>query len=255
MTTEATQPLTLDEYAKFVKLHKNTVARLAQQGKIPQAFKIGNQWRFSPDAIPLGAPRAKSGASNGESDGITRARQAAELAEQELREAKAKKERAELEGTLLKGEELARKEAELLGLAQQIERDGVILDDREQSLNAREARIKTVEQGLSASASDTQLKKLDDREKAIDQKTIKLNELQATAKAEQNKLATRQASLDTRAREPDERESKIAQDKQRLNQDVGYLSSVVNTLHTGGGRQKKDAIKEFESHQWLTIKA
>ncbi|RKY28140.1 MAG: DNA-binding protein [Candidatus Omnitrophota bacterium] len=36
---------TVEELAKYLKLHKYTVRRLARTGKIP-SFKAGGQWRF-----------------------------------------------------------------------------------------------------------------------------------------------------------------------------------------------------------------
>ncbi|KKL70111.1 hypothetical protein LCGC14_2108170 [marine sediment metagenome] len=38
--------LTLDEAAAFLRLHRNTLRKLAQDGKVP-ARKYGAQWRFS----------------------------------------------------------------------------------------------------------------------------------------------------------------------------------------------------------------
>ena len=38
--------LTVEEVAEFLKVSRDTVYRLTQQGKIP-ATKVGNQWRFT----------------------------------------------------------------------------------------------------------------------------------------------------------------------------------------------------------------
>ena len=40
------EALTVDELAEFLKVSRDTVYRLTQQGKIP-GTKVGNQWRFS----------------------------------------------------------------------------------------------------------------------------------------------------------------------------------------------------------------
>ena len=37
--------MNIDEAAKYLDLHVNTVYKLAQSGKIP-CTKLGNQWRF-----------------------------------------------------------------------------------------------------------------------------------------------------------------------------------------------------------------
>jgi len=37
--------MTLEEVAKYLRLHRSTVYRLAREGLIP-GFKVGNQWRF-----------------------------------------------------------------------------------------------------------------------------------------------------------------------------------------------------------------
>lgn len=41
-----TDVLTLDEAAAFLRLHRNTLRKLAQDGKVP-VRKYGAQWRFS----------------------------------------------------------------------------------------------------------------------------------------------------------------------------------------------------------------
>ena len=65
--------LTIDELASFLKLKRQTIYRLAQQGKLPGA-KIGKEWRFRKSIIEewleqnLGSPRASVGtSSNGDS--------------------------------------------------------------------------------------------------------------------------------------------------------------------------------------------
>ena len=49
---EETRPtiMTLDEVAKYLRIHKSTVYRMTKEGKIP-AIKIGNQWRFKKNKI------------------------------------------------------------------------------------------------------------------------------------------------------------------------------------------------------------
>ena len=42
--------MTLDEVAKYLRIHKSTVYRMTKEGKIP-AIKIGNQWRFKKNKI------------------------------------------------------------------------------------------------------------------------------------------------------------------------------------------------------------
>ena len=39
------ETFTVEELAKYLKLHEFTIRRLAREGKIP-AFKAGGQWRF-----------------------------------------------------------------------------------------------------------------------------------------------------------------------------------------------------------------
>ena len=45
-----TEVMTLREVASFLKVHPNTIYRLARSGKLP-AFKIGTDWRFHRAAI------------------------------------------------------------------------------------------------------------------------------------------------------------------------------------------------------------
>jgi excisionase family DNA binding protein len=42
--------MTIEEVAKYLRLHKSTVYRMVRDGQIP-ASKIGNQWRFRKDVI------------------------------------------------------------------------------------------------------------------------------------------------------------------------------------------------------------
>ena len=42
--------MTIDEAAKYLRIHKSTIYRLAKNGQIP-ASKVGNKWRFRKDVI------------------------------------------------------------------------------------------------------------------------------------------------------------------------------------------------------------
>jgi len=42
--------MTIEELAKYLRLHKSTVYRMVRDAQIP-ASKIGNQWRFRKDVI------------------------------------------------------------------------------------------------------------------------------------------------------------------------------------------------------------
>ena len=44
--------LSVEEVAKKFGINPTTVYRLAQRGALP-AFKIGNQWRFSPEMLEV----------------------------------------------------------------------------------------------------------------------------------------------------------------------------------------------------------
>lgn len=46
------ETFTVEELAKYLKLHEFTVRRLAREGKIP-SFKAGGQWRFRKDQIDV----------------------------------------------------------------------------------------------------------------------------------------------------------------------------------------------------------
>lgn len=39
------ETFTVEELARYLKLHEYTIRRLAREGKIP-SFKAGGQWRF-----------------------------------------------------------------------------------------------------------------------------------------------------------------------------------------------------------------
>ena len=42
--------MTIDEVAKYLRIHKSTIYRLAKNRRIP-ASKVGNKWRFRKDVI------------------------------------------------------------------------------------------------------------------------------------------------------------------------------------------------------------
>jgi excisionase family DNA binding protein len=42
--------MTIDEVAKYLRIHRSTVYRLAKSKRIP-ASKVGNKWRFRKDVI------------------------------------------------------------------------------------------------------------------------------------------------------------------------------------------------------------
>lgn len=42
--------MTLEEVARYLRLHRSTVYRLAGEGLIP-GFKVGNQWRFAKERV------------------------------------------------------------------------------------------------------------------------------------------------------------------------------------------------------------
>ncbi|MBZ0159041.1 helix-turn-helix domain-containing protein [Candidatus Methylomirabilis sp.] len=42
--------MTLEEVARFLRLNKSTVYRMAREGTLP-AWKLGNVWRFKKEAI------------------------------------------------------------------------------------------------------------------------------------------------------------------------------------------------------------
>ncbi len=42
--------MTIDEVAKYLRIHKSTIYRMVREGLIP-ASKVGNRWRFRKDVI------------------------------------------------------------------------------------------------------------------------------------------------------------------------------------------------------------
>ena len=59
--------LTLQQVADYLKVHPNTVYRLARRGKLP-AFKIGSDWRFNRESVDrwrLAQERAATGEPRG----------------------------------------------------------------------------------------------------------------------------------------------------------------------------------------------
>lgn len=42
--------MTVDEVAKYLRMHEMTIYRMAAEGRLP-AYKVGNRWRFKKDRI------------------------------------------------------------------------------------------------------------------------------------------------------------------------------------------------------------
>jgi len=42
--------MTLEEVAKYLRVHPSTIYRLVKRGKLP-AFKVGSDWRFNLESI------------------------------------------------------------------------------------------------------------------------------------------------------------------------------------------------------------
>ena len=55
---ELAEAYTVEEIAKYLKLHPYTIRRLARESKIP-AFRVGGQWRFRKDEINVWSSNKK----------------------------------------------------------------------------------------------------------------------------------------------------------------------------------------------------
>jgi excisionase family DNA binding protein len=42
--------MTVNELAKYLRLHEQTVYKMAKEGRLP-AYKVGNRWRFKKDTV------------------------------------------------------------------------------------------------------------------------------------------------------------------------------------------------------------
>ena len=62
-----TEVMTLREVASFLKVHPNTIYRLARSGEIP-AFKMGTDWRFHRVAIEQWARSRETGDESAETE-------------------------------------------------------------------------------------------------------------------------------------------------------------------------------------------
>ncbi|MCJ7655906.1 MAG: helix-turn-helix domain-containing protein [Dehalococcoidia bacterium] len=54
--------MTIDEVAKYLRIHKSTIYRLAKDRRIP-ASKVGNKWRFRKDVIDRWLSRRENSSS------------------------------------------------------------------------------------------------------------------------------------------------------------------------------------------------
>ena len=59
MTNESDIVMTVEETAKYLKVPRSTVYKLAQEGRIP-CQKVGRHWRFKRDSINRWLERTES---------------------------------------------------------------------------------------------------------------------------------------------------------------------------------------------------
>lgn len=50
MTDRRPTIMTVDELAKYLRMHKQTIYRMALEGRLP-AYRVGNRWRFRKELI------------------------------------------------------------------------------------------------------------------------------------------------------------------------------------------------------------
>jgi excisionase family DNA binding protein len=54
--------MTVSELAKYLRLHEQTVYKMAKEGRLP-AYKVGNRWRFEKSTIDIWLREQRNGAS------------------------------------------------------------------------------------------------------------------------------------------------------------------------------------------------
>ncbi len=50
MTDRRPTIMTVDELARYLRMHKQTIYRMSVDGRLP-AYKVGNRWRFKKERI------------------------------------------------------------------------------------------------------------------------------------------------------------------------------------------------------------
>lgn len=54
--------MTVSELAKYLRLHEQTVYKMAKEGRLP-AYKVGNRWRFEKSTIDIWLREQRNGSS------------------------------------------------------------------------------------------------------------------------------------------------------------------------------------------------
>jgi excisionase family DNA binding protein len=70
MSDQASQVLTIEELATYLRIPKSTIYKLVREGKIPSQ-KIGRHWRFRKGAIDLWLEETNKPGSEGNQYGGT----------------------------------------------------------------------------------------------------------------------------------------------------------------------------------------
>ncbi|MCK4304891.1 MAG: helix-turn-helix domain-containing protein [Candidatus Eisenbacteria sp.] len=68
MNSDATDILTIGELAKYLKIPKSTLYKLAQEGRLP-GQKVGRHWRFRRQAIDRWLERPRTVVSHNHANG------------------------------------------------------------------------------------------------------------------------------------------------------------------------------------------
>ena len=254
-STDLTQKpfLTIKEYCELYGVGDAYVRELIKKKRLPGVILMGRGYKIPRDAIPVDSavtPTIKTPATPEDEE---RAKKLKELEETELeiRVLEAKKKKAELEGTLLKGEELTKRKTEIAEMVTEAESRLSLADDRERQLNEREARLATAQRTPTAETSEA-LKQLAENQRAFDEDVKAFDKRAAKTTA---KLDDRETKLQAREKAAEERgdalavqEKKNAQRTQGLESDVQFLLKIVNALEEWRQGHRERALRELHDY-------
>lgn len=253
--------LTLTEYCKYYNVGDDLVRRLIKNNQLPGVLRIGGRYKIPRDSVPPDAVMApgKATPASPEDEEMTKKRKELEQAEFDVRLLKTKREKAELEGTLLKGEELAKRETEIAEMQAEAERKLALADDRERQLNEQEARLGTA-QGQDATALAEEKRRLTEWDQILEERAKELQKQESANKAEAERIAKSRKELETHGKTLDGKEQSLQQKSHKLSEDlndfqldVAVVAKVVSAFMNGSGKEQKEAMKEFKEWKWRTL--
>jgi excisionase family DNA binding protein len=247
--------LSIPEYAKLMGVGKDYVRDLIKgkiKGKtLPGVIRMGKGYKIPRDAVPIGSEvtPAKETPSTPEDRETAEQRKKLAKLKLEIEVAEAERKKAELDGTLLKGNELAKREAEVAEMQAEAERKLSSADSREAQLSEREERLK--EREKQPQVTGEAMRELEEKRQAFKEDVANFDRRAERTTAS---LDNRETALQSREQSASENELQFEAKLESFQLDASFVAETVSALLGDNGKERKRALEEFRAHKWRILK-